>query len=69
MTTRFEKLSAVVGERVLTAEEAAAVLCLSRQSVAAMLRDGKLSGRRIGKSWAVPESAIKNLLAVGDDTN
>ena len=48
--------------KVLTVEEAAAELHLSKQTVWAYVRDGKIPARKVGKRYLIPQAAIEDML-------
>lgn len=53
------------GEGLMTVKEAAAYLKISRQTVLAWLRSGKLQGIRLGGTkvgWRIPEGELRRLL-------
>ena len=50
-------------ETLLTVEEAANALKVRVETVRRWLRDGTLRGRKIGRIWRVPESAVNQLCA------
>ncbi|WP_109471052.1 helix-turn-helix domain-containing protein [Ornithinimicrobium cavernae] len=43
----------------LSVAEAAGLLGLSRQRVNQLIRDGQLEAHRVGRSWSIPEAALK----------
>jgi excisionase family DNA binding protein len=48
---------------VLTPEEAAAVLKLNLETVRRLLREGKLPGAKIGRSWRILRRDLERYLA------
>lgn len=53
-------------DRILTAEQAAAILQLNYETCRRYLQEGKLPGRKIGKSWRIVESDLKRFIAEGN---
>lgn len=47
---------------VLTVEDAAAKLHLSKQTVWDYVRRGKLAASKVGKRYLIPESAVEEML-------
>lgn len=50
-------------EMLLTVEQAAQRLQLSRPTLRRLLASGELRGARVGRQWRVPETAIAELTA------
>lgn len=50
-------ISAVVGERMLTTAEAAALMQVSEWHVRMLVKDGKLPAKRLGRNVRIPASA------------
>jgi excisionase family DNA binding protein len=44
---------------LLTTEEAAARLGVSRSRVLAMIRDGRLKAQKVGRDWVIDPSALE----------
>lgn len=49
-------------DKILTVDEAAAVLRVSGAVVRALLRSGQLKGRKVGRDWRVLESNIESYM-------
>jgi excisionase family DNA binding protein len=49
-------------DRVLTAEEAAALLRVKPRTLYEWLRKGKIRGRKVGRSWRIPEEPLLHWL-------
>ena len=49
--------------RLLSIEEAAARLCLHPETVRSFLRQGKISGFKIGKTWRLTPDALSAYIA------
>jgi excisionase family DNA binding protein len=53
-------------KRFFRPDEAAAILVLSRRTVYRMIRDGRLTGVKLGRGpWRIPRESLTNLLPVG----
>ncbi len=52
------------GEKYVSVNEAAAFVGFSRDHVARLCREGKVSGKRVGASWYVKESSFKDFLVL-----
>lgn len=52
-------------DQLLTPEEAAARLKISRVTVGDWLRSGKLRGVKVGRLWRIQESALEHFLEQG----
>ena len=50
-------------DRFLKAEEVAAMLGLSYNSILKHLKSGKLPGRRVGRVWRVSEADLRRFIA------
>ncbi len=50
------------GKRYISANEAGASSGLTRDYIARLCRDGKISGRRIGKHWYVGQDSFRDFL-------
>jgi len=48
--------------RFFTADQAAEVLKLNRRTVLKLLKEGKLPGKKIGKSWRISEQLLHRFL-------
>lgn len=57
--------SAPALEKVLKARDVAAHLGCDEDLVYQMLRSGEIRGRRVGRLWRVPESALAEFIAGG----
>ena len=51
-------------ENIYTVDEAAATLKVDAQTVRRMLQQGRIKGRKLGKAWRIPESALQSVVAV-----
>lgn len=49
--------------KLLSTQEAAAMLGVNRQRVAALIRTGQLKAQRIGSYWAIEESSVRERIA------
>jgi excisionase family DNA binding protein len=50
-------------KRLFRPDEAAALLLLSRRTVYRMLRDGRITGVKLGRGpWRIPRESLTNLL-------
>ncbi|MSU73968.1 DNA-binding protein, partial [Candidatus Kaiserbacteria bacterium] len=56
------------GKRYISANEAAVSADLTRDYVARLCRDGKISGRRVGKHWYVEQASIRDFLVTQEYT-
>jgi excisionase family DNA binding protein len=54
-------------ETIYTVDEAAATLKVDVQTVRRMLQQGRIKGRKLGKAWRIPESALQSAVAVEPD--
>jgi iron complex outermembrane receptor protein len=53
-------------KRFFRPDEAAAILVLSRRTVYRMIRDGRLTGVKLGRGpWRIPRESLAGLLPVG----
>jgi excisionase family DNA binding protein len=52
-----------MANRVLTPEEAAALLKVTQRTLLQWLRDGKLPARKIGRRWYISEEALMAFIA------
>ena len=52
--------------RMLTLKEAAEALHVSVDTARRMVKDGRLTGRKVGNLWRVPMAAVKALAEVGE---
>jgi excisionase family DNA binding protein len=53
-------------KRFFRPDEAAAILVLSRRTVYRMIRDGRLTGVKLGRGpWRIPRESLTSLLPVG----
>jgi excisionase family DNA binding protein len=50
--------------RMLTLADAADALAVSVCTIRRMVRDGRMAGRKIGKQWRIPATAIESLAEV-----
>src|SRR3989338_11074906 len=50
------------GKRYISANEAGISAGFTRDYIARLCRDGKISGRRVGKHWYVEQASLKNFL-------
>jgi excisionase family DNA binding protein len=50
---------------MLTVSEVAAALRVSKMTIYRMVRSGQLSSVRVGRSYRVPDQAVRELLARG----
>ncbi len=55
-----------VDDRILTTEQAAAILQVNYETCRRYLNAGKIPGRKIGKSWRIVESDLKRFIAEGN---
>ena len=55
-------------DQLLTPEEAAARLKMSRLTIGDWLRSGKLRGVKVGRLWRVRESDLESFLKGGEDS-
>jgi excisionase family DNA binding protein len=51
-------------ETIYTVDEAAATLKVDAQTVRRMLQQGRIKGRKLGKAWRIPESALRGAVTV-----
>jgi excisionase family DNA binding protein len=49
-------------EKILTPAEVADVMRLNRRTVYKLLESGELRGRKVGRVWRIPESAISEYM-------
>src|SRR3989338_5165613 len=56
------------GKQYLSANDASALSGLTRDYVARLCREGKLSGKRVGKNWYVENASLRSFL-VGQEYN
>lgn len=52
----------VAGEKYYLLKEISVIIQLSLYSVRAYLRDGKITGKKVGNKWYVSESNLKRFL-------
>src|SRR3989344_2032937 len=50
------------GKRYISAHDAASSSDLTRDYIARLCRDGRVTGRRIGKNWYVEHASLKDFL-------
>ena len=55
--------------KVYTANEAAEILRVSRETVQRYLYTGQLKGAKVGKCWRITEAALNDLLERGTEPN
>lgn len=67
---RMDYLEAILSARAVaknndseyyTVKEAAAALCVNRQTIIRRIESGKLIGKKIGRAWRIPKSEIKEI--------
>lgn len=49
-------------QRILTVDEVASIVRLRARTVRELLKKGELPGRKIGRVWRIPGSALKEFL-------
>jgi excisionase family DNA binding protein len=49
-------------ETIYTVDEAAEKLKVDAQTIRRMLQQGRLQGRKLGKSWRIPEGALRSVV-------
>ena len=51
--------------KLLNTKEAAAVLGVSERRIRAMIAEGKLAAQKVGRDYAIEESALKSVTVYG----
>ena len=59
----FDEKIKTDADEVITVNEACEILGLSRQRVSALLKNGKLDGRKSGKNWMVYKQSVERRAA------
>jgi excisionase family DNA binding protein len=63
MPTEFEGLT------VYTAEEVAEALDVALNTVRGYLKEGKITGRKLGKKWFIPAESLREYFLSGDSSD